>query len=249
MTLCFSPLLFANTDNQAEVAPQAAQASFSHARAVSVTMIHGTVGIRRPESGVWIRATLNAPIEEGFTVATEKDSFAEVQFENGSTLRIGEFSRVEFEQLALAPHVGRISHLNLVVGVATIHLFPERHDEYVVTAVGVSLTSRRKAEFRADLKGGRMRAEVFSGSVQAADSKQSETLGKGRVLTYDYRASGPFQETKTIHLDGWDRWIRQRDREADLAAYRVDDPADTGGLLYGWDDLVPFGGTFPDSSF
>jgi hypothetical protein len=77
--------------------------------------------------------------------------------------------------------------------------------------------------------------------VQAADSKQSEKLGKNNVLAYDYHASGAFQVTDTIQLDEWDRWVQARDRQANLEAIR-DQANSPGGLLYGWDDLIPFGG-------
>jgi hypothetical protein len=234
----------------ASAADGPAATSLSHARVVSLSMVQGVVAVRKPDTGTWVRATLSAPIEEGFTIATERNSFAEVQFENGSTMRIGEFSRVEFKQLALAPHSGHVNRMSLVVGVATINVIPARHDVYVVMASGVNITPHGRAEFRTDLKGGHMRVEVFNGRVLAADSKESEVLAKNHALAYDYRSGAAFQETKAIQRDAWDKWVQERDRDADLAAYRrTEDPNNpSGGLLYGWDDLVPFGGQFPDGS-
>src|ERR1700722_14904488 len=132
---CF--VAFALSNAHAAQQPPAPVA-LSHARVVSLSMVHGLVALRKSETGEWFHATLNAPVEEGFVIATERNSFAEVQFENGSTVRIGEFSRVEFNQLALAPHSGHVNHLTLVVGLATVNVIPEKHDEYVVTASGVS---------------------------------------------------------------------------------------------------------------
>ena len=216
-------------------------ADVSHARVVSVSLVSGTVLARRPGSTKWARATVNMPIQEGVSLATAKHSFAEVQFENGSTVRLGELSRIDFEQLALAPHSGHVSHLTLDVGFATINVIRERHDEYVLNASGASLTPHGKTEFRTDLSHGHLRTEVFSGHVQATDSNQSEKLGKNHVLSYDYRANVAFQVTDTIQMDEWDKWIQARDRQASLAAYS-DQGAGIGGPLYGWDDLIPFGG-------
>ena len=39
---------------------------------------------------------VNIPIQEGFSAATAKKSFAELQFENGSTVRLGELTGVDF---------------------------------------------------------------------------------------------------------------------------------------------------------
>ena len=48
---------------------------------------------------------------------------------------------------------------------------------------GLSVTPQGKAEFRTDLSENRLRVEVFNGEVQAADSSQSEKLGKNHALT------------------------------------------------------------------
>jgi len=231
---------------------QAAATAVSHARVVSLSLVKGTVAARKPGSREWFHATLNTPIEEGYSIATAKNGFAEVQFENGSTVRIGPYSRIEFTELALGPRSGRVNHLTLTTGLATIHVIPERHDEYVVNAAGATVTPEHgKTEFRTDVSRGRVRVEVFRGHVEAADSAQGVMLTRNHTVAFDARAAGSFQESARIQRDAWDAWSQERDREEDLAAYRrVDDPNRTGGLLYGWDDLVPFGGmgSFPDGS-
>jgi len=81
-----------------------------HARAVSFSLVEGTVMARTPGSPTWARATVNTPVRQGASIATARHSFAEVQFENGSTVRLGEISRIDFAQLALASHGGYVSH-------------------------------------------------------------------------------------------------------------------------------------------
>ena len=216
----------------------------SHARVVSLSLVEGTVIERGPGSDEWTRATLETPIQEGVSIATAKHSFVEVQFENGSTVRLGELSRIDFKELALAPRSGRVDHLRLDVGVATIHVTPSRHDECILSAYGASLMPHGKAEFRTDLSHGHLRVEVFKGRVQVADAGQSERLRKDQSLAYDYRAGGDFQVTDTIQLDDWDKWVLARDQQAELAAYNNQGDS---WPLYGWDELVPFGnmGAFP----
>jgi ferric-dicitrate binding protein FerR (iron transport regulator) len=223
-TLYFAPAVLANTP--------------SHARVVSLSFVEGTVIARRPGSPKWARASLNMPIQQGVSLVTARHSLAEVQFENGSTVRLGELSRVDFVQMGSAPHSGYVNQLNLAVGFATINIIPKRHDEYVVTASGASLLPRGKTEFRADLSHGHLRVEVFNGRVQAADASQSEQLRKNQVLACDYRIPGAFQVTDTIQRDEWDKWVQTRDRQASLAAYSGQGPG-----MYSWEDnLIPFGG-------
>jgi len=234
VALLVAPSLFANTDNDPLPTGSAA---ISHARVVSLSLVEGMVIARAPGSTKWIRATMNTPIQEGVSLATAKHSFAEVQFENGSTLRLGELSSIEFKELALAPHGAYSNEVTLVFGVATLNVIPQRHDEYVVNASGASLTPHGRGEFRTDLSRGHLRVEVFHGRVETTASNRSENLRKNHTLVCDFRAGSTFQVTRTIQKDQWDKWVQTRDREAKLAAYR-----DQPDPLYNWGDLIPWGG-------
>ena len=163
----------------------------SHVRVVRLSFVDGTVTVRSPGSTEWAPATINVPIQEGFSVATDKKSFAEVQFENGSTVRLGELSAIDFTQLALTPQGGHINHLTLDEGYATLHVVPQRNDDYLLSASGVSLAPLGKTEFRTDLNQDHLRVEVFNGHVQASDSTQTETLAKNNSLVRDADTGTP----------------------------------------------------------
>jgi ferric-dicitrate binding protein FerR (iron transport regulator) len=182
---------------------------------------------------------VNTPIQQGFSVATAKESFAEIQFENGSTVRLGELSRVDFSELALTPDGDKVNHVSFDEGYGTFHFIPEHHDEYVVQVAGVKVTPHGKAEFRIDLFQPQMRVEVSEGEVQVVDSHQSEKLGKEKVLTCDFGAGTPFQIARGIEKDSWDKWVAARDEQSTLAyndsAVSIDAPT------YGWDDLDAYG--------
>jgi ferric-dicitrate binding protein FerR (iron transport regulator) len=236
MALSFAPRAFGNSDSPQQVS---APAGASRARVVSLSFVHGTVIVRSPGSSGWTRATLDTPLEEGASIATARHSFAEVQFENGSTLRIGEISQIDFAQMRLAPDSGHVNDLTLVFGFATMHVIPERHDSFVLHASGAGLEAYGRTEFRTDLTHRHLRVEVFKGHLQLANSNQSQRLGKNRSLTYEDGAAGAFQVTDTLQADDWDKWVQARDRQADLAA--CGSQIGANGLLYGWDDLIPFG--------
>jgi hypothetical protein len=217
----------------------------SHVRVVRLSFVDGTVTVRSPGSTEWAPATINVPIQEGFSVATDKKSFAEVQFENGSTVRLGELSAIDFTQLALTPQGGHINHLTLDGGYATLHVIPQRNDDYLLSASGVSLAPHGKTEFRTDLNQDHLRVEVFSGHVQATDSNQSETLAKNNSLVRESDPGTPFQVNNKVQKDDWDKWTDARERQSTLA-YQ-DQAVGLGGSLYGWDDLDVYGewGNFP----
>jgi ferric-dicitrate binding protein FerR (iron transport regulator) len=222
-------------ETRAQQAP--ASTGLSHVRVVRLSFVEGKAAIRVPGSDEWTEATVNTPIQEGFSVSTDQKSFAEVQFENGSTVRIGAISIVDFPELALTPQGGHINHMELEQGYATFDVSPARHDEYVVGVAGVNVTAEGKSEFRADASDEHMRVEVFSGSVRAADASHSETVGQNHSLVRD--DGGPaasFQVSDKVEQDDWDKWVRERGQQSTLA---MKDTAITApsGSMYGWDDL------------
>jgi len=242
LTLSFATPAVATADDTQQ---PSSSVVLSHVRVVRLSFVDGTVTVRSPESTEWTPATVNVPIQEGFSLATAKKSFAEVQFENGSTVRLGELSSVDFTQLALTPQGGHINHLALDEGYATLHVIPMRNDEYLLSASGVTLKPHGKTEFRTDLNQDHLRVEVFSGHVQASDSNQTETLAKNKALVRDADSGTPFQVTNKIQKDDWDKWTDARERQSTLA-YR-DQAVGPGAPIYGWDDLDVYGdwGNFP----
>ena len=143
-----------------------AQKGLSHVRVVRLSYVSGTVGVKRPGSTEWAKALVNTPIQEGFELSTAANSYAEVEFENGSTARMGEFSKVSFDQLAMDADGNKLNRLTFEQGYATFHFLPEHHDAYSVKVAEATLTPNGKSEFRTDLEHGQVRVEVFSGSVK-----------------------------------------------------------------------------------
>ncbi len=216
--------------------------ALAHARVVSLSLVEGAVIVRKPGSAKWNRAGLDMSVEQGMSIATARNSLAEVQFENGSTLRIGELSRIDFTEMALAVRGTRVNRINLAFGLTTANVVPGPHDEYVLDAADTALTPRGKAEFRVDILHNLLRVEVFRGRLDAADSNQTESLNKNQVLARDGVSPGPFQVTNPIHADTWDKWVRERDGQAALAAYQ--DNAAMDARLNDWSHVVPPPGLF-----
>src|SRR5208337_3115663 len=80
--------------------------SYSHARIVRLSFVEGHVTVQRPDVQAWAEAPVNTPLQEGFELSSGENSFAEIQFENGATIRLGQRSLLDFTQLQLAPDGG-----------------------------------------------------------------------------------------------------------------------------------------------
>ena len=223
-----------------------AQKSLSHVRVVRLSYVSGTVAVKRPASTEWAKAQANTPIQEGFELSTSANSYAEVEFENGSTARLGEFSQVNFDQLAMDENGNKLNRLIFGQGYATFHLLPEHHDAYSVKVAEATLAPDGKCEFRTDLDHGKVRVEVFSGSVEVATPSKTAKLGKDKVLEFDSEATEVAANVKQgIVKDSWDKWTSERDTQSQLSL--TDSAVPARSPLYGWSDLNAYGewGFFP----
>jgi hypothetical protein len=224
-----------------------AQNGLSHVRVVRLSYVSGTVAVRRPASSEWAKAPVNTPIEEGFELATSGQSYAEVEFENGSTARLGEFSKLSFEQLAMNESGDKLNRLVFEQGYATFHLLPEHHDAYSVTLANTTLTPAGKSKFRTDWEQNKARVEVFSGSVEMVSAAgKTARLGKERVVEFDAESADLAMNARQgIVRDSWDQWTSRRDSQTQLSL--ADQAVGATGPLYGWGDLGAYGewGYFP----
>ena len=217
----------------------AAQEGLSHVRVVRLSYVHGTVAIKRPGASEWAKAMVNTPIQEGFSLSTSSDSYAEVQFENGSTARLGELSAIDFSQLALARDGNKLNRMTFTQGYATFHFVPEKGDVYAVRVANTTLTPRGKSEFRTDVNQNQLHVEVFNGAVEVEGPSGSTKLGKDKVLDYDTQAAQAFNIHEGIQKDSWDQWSEARDRQSTLAMN--DAAVGLNRSLYGWSDLDAYG--------
>ena len=224
-------------------APATAQSS-SQVRIVRLSFVEGTVTMYRPDADQWASAFVNTPIQQGFKLATEANSFAEVEFENGSTARLGQSSELDFTSLALSPDGGKINHLTLAQGYSTFAVTPERGDVYEVLAGGSTYDATSKAMFRIDSDESGQQMKVFKGDVAVQSPQGSSTVVANHVLEIAPGGANAFQVTEGVTEDAWDQWVDKRQGTATVAINKAGPEGDTlsaGSSLYGWNDLSYYG--------
>jgi len=218
--------------------------TYSHARIVRLSFVEGDVTLQRTDIADWAEAPANTPIQEGFKLSTAEGAFAEVEFENGSTARVGQLSLLEFTQLALASDGSKIDCLTLPQGYATFHATPAGQDAYEVRTPIAALTPRGKALFRVDVDSSEERVEVFYGSLDVASSLGSWTLANNSVLELSPGTGQPEQLSEGITKDDWDNWVQERESREE-AAQNTPAPgaysSGAGDTFYGSSDLSYYG--------
>jgi hypothetical protein len=129
-------------------------------------------------------------------------------------------------------------------GYATFHAVPEGQDVYEVLTSKATLTPRGKAMFRVDVDSSEERVEVFHGSVEVASSLGSWALAKNSVLDLNPGTEQPAQLSEGITQDDWDRWVQDRESQAEAASNALSPSgySNSGSdAVYGWSDLAYYG--------
>ncbi len=219
------------------VNPLFAQDEGSHVRIVRLSFVEGNVTLLRPASVDWAAAAVNTPIQQGFQLSTDKNSFAEVEFENGSTARVGELSLLKFDQLALTETGDEKNVLTLDQGYGTFQVSPAKISTFEVHSGDSTFTPQGKTEFRVDLDRGQIRLEVFKGSVDATSSEGSARVAKDGILEIAPGATQAFNSSSGIQRDDWDAWVDDRDQQESAAAADPPGGLAPGAPAYGWSDL------------
>src|SRR5690348_346979 len=110
----------------------------SKARVVRVSYTEGTVEMDRGDGHGFIRAFLNMPVIEGTRLAPRDDGRAEVEFEDGSTLRLVPNTVLVFEDLSLGDKGEKVTRVSLEQGTVYADLKDHDHDQFLI-AVGPQL--------------------------------------------------------------------------------------------------------------
>ena len=135
----------------------------SQARIVRLSQVDGDVQIDRNTGQGYEKAFLNLPVTQGAKIRTGADARAEIEFENGSTLRITPGSVVEFPELALRDSGGRTSSLNLRAGTAYLNFKGDKAEEFSAAFGNEKLALTKPAHLRLELKDASATAGCFQG--------------------------------------------------------------------------------------
>ena len=223
----------------------------SKARIVRLSEVQGTVRIDRAAGDGFDKAFINLPVIEGSRLKTGKDGRAEVEFEDGSTLRLAPASEVDFTRLALGDDGQKLSTVQLVFGTVYADFHPKRArekngDQFLLNFAPESVTMAEAAHFRVELDGaGKATVAVFKGKLSATGPSGQFEVSEKHSATIDLKnddsaKKGTFVIAKNYEDDPSDAWDRQQtdyhDRYASAGASGISSP-----YGYGMTDLNYYG--------
>jgi len=186
----------------------------SQARIVRLSDVEGNVQIDRNIGQGYEKAFLNLPLTQGVKLRTKGVGRAEVEFEDGSTLRITPDTVVEFPQLALLDSGGKASSVNVAEGTAYINFSGAKDDQFTLTFGHEKFVFNHAAHLRVDLGDGEASVAVFKGDVQVEAPSGMVEIGKNQTARFELRKDDKdkYELAKNIDSDPYDAWDKAQDQ-------------------------------------
>jgi hypothetical protein len=189
--------------------PSAAESELGEGR---ISLVQDQVLIQTKDEGEWTEASVNFPIADGDRIMTERDGRVELNFKNGTYVRVGEISQLNVIALGLDQGKAFV-HLNQLEGKIYVNHRPitgEDSSLYIDLPYGV-LSSYVPSRFKVDLASSEARISILEGSVEFKSDGRPISLTQGKTLIVKER--GYAEVAQLYGKDEWDRWNEARDNE------------------------------------
>jgi hypothetical protein len=214
-------------------------------RAARLSFLQGDVTVDHLDNTAGDPAQINMPLAEGARVATGEDGQAEVEFEDGSVVRVTPNSALGLSVLNVDAAQNFHTQVTILHGLVYAKLYASSKYFYVVDAGGEFISPVANTTVRVNLDQPPATISVFDGTVQVEHARTPEADGykkdvrAGESLTGDAHDSSQYSVSQNLEQDSWDEWNRARDQAAaDEAATRTTArDGYAGDQGYGWSDL------------
>ncbi|HZT58874.1 MAG TPA: DUF6600 domain-containing protein [Pyrinomonadaceae bacterium] len=213
------------------------------ARVLRVSLVKGEVTLSRDGGDEWETAQLNAPLVEGDTLATGRDSRLEIQADSRNFIRVGENSVLKVVTLR-----DEGIALSLSEGTATVVLsrFDRSKEYFEVDAPKTTVAAEQAGQYRIDVdSSGGVRVTVREdGRARVYSETSGFELRSDRTARFTLNDEGDGDwdlSAAAAQLDEWDNWNEERGRY--LASRLQDEGRDRyyDSDIYGAEDLDSYG--------
>jgi FecR protein len=179
----------------------------SQIRIVRLSDVEGSVQIDKNTGLGFERAFLNLPITQGTRLQTRDNARAEIEFEDGSTLRLAPNTRVDFSTLSVNDSGKHLSVVNLTDGMAYVNWLGKSGDIFAVNFSRQKIELTSAAHFRIESSPSLSQVAVFKGDVNVAGPSENVTVEKKKMATFDDNQDGKYKLAKVEEapLDSWDK--------------------------------------------
>ena len=210
----------------------------SQARIVRLSDVQGTVQIDKNTGLGFENAFLNLPVTQGTQLRTKENGRAEIEFEDGSTLRLTPNTTVQFSTLGVNDAGKHLSVVDLVEGKAYVNWLGKSGDQLTLNFSREKVElALQPAHFRVATSTSMAEVASFKNDVQVTGPSGAVKVGKKKMVTFDVSANDQATVAKNFEEDPYDQWDKNAVEYHDQYAKNNSTP-----YGYGYSDLNYYGG-------
>ena len=176
----------------------------SQARIVRLSDVHGQVQIDKNSGLGFETAFANLPITQGTQLRTSASGRAEIEFEDGSSMRLAPNTSVEFSRLGLSDSGKRISEVQLREGLAYVDWLGK--DDFSLNFSRESISLDHAAHFRLDATPQAADLAVFKGEVDVNGPAGKMVVEKKKTATFNTEDDDKYTLANKVVESPFDSW-------------------------------------------
>ena len=208
----------------------------SQVRIVRLSDVQGKVQIDKNSGLGFESAFANLPITQGTQLRTRENGRAEIEFEDGSTLRLTPNTTVEFSRLGSNEAGKRASTVKLVDGRAYVNWLGKNGDEFAIHFSREKVELTQAAHFRVACSSRLAEIASFKNELEVVGPSGTVKVEKKKMFTFEVTSDDKPTLAKNFQQDTYDDWDKQSVEYHDQYAKNNSTP-----YGYGFSDLSYYG--------
>jgi hypothetical protein len=189
----------------------AAARSDDYSRIARLSFIEGHVSFQHPNEVDWTDASMNLALQPGDRIYTKTDGRAEIEFDEGSVLRLAEQTDVEIVSMNES-----LVQLRVLLGLCT--LTRRGKVPFDISTPAASFHTLHAGVYRFDVtETGSSDGIVRKGSMRASAGNYTREVDKGELVHVEMTDQSTPVISRYEGRDAWDEWTDRR--TADEVAY------------------------------
>jgi len=208
----------------------------SQARIVRLSDVQGTAQIDKNTGLGFENAFLNLPITQGTQLRTKDNGRVEVEFEDGSTMRLTPNTSVQFSTLGVNDAGQRISVVNLVEGKAYVNWLGRSGDRFTLKFSQEKIDLNQAAHFRVSASPSLAEVASFKNDIEVAGPSGAVKVDKKKMVSFAVDDGDRATVARNFEKDPYDEWDKQA-----LEYHEQYSKNDSTPYGYGYSDLNYYG--------
>src|SRR5690348_16755444 len=213
----------------------------SHVRIVRLSLVDGDVQLDKADGRGFGTAYVNMPIVHQSKLWA-RDGQAEVELEDGSSIRLTPDTIIAFNDLSLDNNGGRNTSVELQQGTAYFDIRYRDSDQFQVDFGRNRILLGQSARFRVNVDKHDFEVAVLSGEIEVENASNAEVaVNRGETIRLDGDDPDRYYLAKGVDAENYDQWDNARAKWHDEAV--ASNSYQNGNVAYG-SDLGQYGNYF-----